>query len=330
MKKTIVILLAILLVIGSIVGCSSEQTQSNGTKAKQEKINLNFPTASTTGAVYPLGAALANLWNTKVEGVNVSAEASNGGVQNLNLIADGDAHISVAVTSIITEQKEGVNAFEGRAYDGVRILTSLYANYNQVVVRKNTDFDSFRDIKGKTFAVGAPGSTMEVESKNHTLKAGLKYPDDFKAQFVGPTESLDLLRNKQIDGFFMMAGIPTAAVTEALTTADAKILNIDEDIITALKAEYPWYTRAVIPAGTYDGQDEEVVTTAIKIMLICDEKVPDDVAYELVKVMWENIDSIKATNKVVEGMNLEDAAKDTAGIPLHPGALKYYKEKGVL
>jgi TRAP transporter TAXI family solute receptor len=326
MKKLIIILLSFLLVITLMGGCSSEQ----GNKSKTETINLKFPTASTTGAVYPLGAALANLWNSNIEGVNVSAEASNGGVQNLNLMADGDADISVAVTSIITEQREGVNAFAGRPYDGVRVLTSLYANYNQVVVRKDIGFDSFKDIKGKTFAAGAPGSTMEVETKNHTLKAGLKYPDDFKAQFVGPTESLDLLRNKQIDGFFMMAGIPTAAVTEALATADAKILNIDEDIISALQAEFPWYTRAVIPAGTYEGQDEEVVTTAIKIMLICDESVPDEVAYNLVKVMWENIDSIKATNKVVEGMKLEEAAQDTAGIPLHPGAEKYYKEKGVL
>lgn len=326
MKKIVVIMLSILLVITSLGGCSSE----NGNTEKSGTLNLKFPTASTTGAVYPLGAALANLWNNNIEGLNVSAEASNGGVQNLNLMADGDAHISVAVTSIITEQREGINAFEGRSYDGVRILTSLYANYNQVVVRQDSGIDSFKDLKDKTFAVGAPGSTMEVESKNHSIKAGLNYPDDFKAQFVGPTESLDLMRNKQIDGFFMMAGIPTAAVTEALATANAKILNIDEDIITALKEEYPWYTRAVIPAGTYDGQDEEVVTTAIKIMLICDESVPDEVAYQLVKEMWENIDSIKSTNKVVESMSIENAAQDTAGIPLHPGAEKFYKEKGVL
>jgi TRAP transporter TAXI family solute receptor len=326
MKKTSVFLLVVFLLTAMLLGCSSGE----GPAQEAQKLNLNFPTASTTGAVYPLGSALANLWNTKIENVNVSAEASNGGVQNLNLLADGEAHISVAVTSIITEQREGVNAFEGRAYDGVRVLTSLYANYNQVVVRKGSGFDSFKDIKGKTFAVGAPGSTMEVESKNHTIEAGLQYPDDFKAQFVGPTESLDLMRNKQIDGFFMMAGIPTAAVTEALATADAKVLDIDEDIISGLQAKYPWYTRAVIPAGTYDGQDKDVVTTAIKIMLICDQSVPEDVAYQLVKVMWENIDSIKATNKVVESMKLEDAAKDTAGIPLHPGAEKYYKEKGVI
>lgn len=326
MKKVMIIVLSVFLVMGSLAGCSPEKDPV----AKGEKLNLNFPTASTTGAVYPLGAALANLWNNNIEGVNVSAEASNGGVQNLNLMADGDAHISVAVTSIITEHQQGINAFEGRAYDGVRILTSLYANYNQVVVRNAAGVDSFKDLKGKTFAVGAPGSTMEVESKNHSLKAGLKYPDDFKAQFVGPTESLDLMRNKQIDGFFMMAGIPTAAITEALATADGKILSIDEDIISSLQEEYPWYIRAVIPAGTYEGQDKEVVTTAIKIMLICDKSVPDDIAYQLVKEMWENIDSIKATNKVVQSMSIDNAAQDTAGIPLHPGAERYYQEKGVL
>ncbi|MFZ5943728.1 MAG: TAXI family TRAP transporter solute-binding subunit [Bacillota bacterium] len=328
MKKVAVLLLVVFLFVSLITGCSPKQEEA--APVKKEKINLNFPTASTTGAVYPLGSALANLWNNKIEGVNVSAEASNGGVQNLNLLADKEAHISVAVTSIITEQKQGINSFKDRSYDGVRILTSLYANYNQVVVRKGTGFNTIKDIKGKTFAVGAPGSTMEVETKNHVEQAGLKYPDDFKAQFVGPTEALDLMRNKQIDGFMMMAGIPTAAVSEALSTADGMIASIDEDIIAGLKAKYPWYIRAVIPAGTYDGQDKEVVTTAIQIMLVCDESVPDDVAYDLVKVMWENLDTIKATNKVVKNMDINNAVKDTAGIPLHPGAEKYYKEKGVL
>lgn len=327
MKKVTFLLLVVLLSMSLLMGCSSKQGDA---PAAKEKVKLKFPTASTTGAVYPLGSALANLWNTKIDGVNVSAEASNGGVQNLNLIADKEAHVSVAVTSIITEQRQGVNSFKGRAYDGVRILTSLYANYNQVVVRKGTGFNTIKDIKGKTFAVGAPGSTMEVETKTHVEQAGLKYPGDFKAQFVGSTEALDLMRNRQIDGFMMMAGIPTAAVTEALSTANGMIASIDEDIITGLKAKYPWYTRAVIPAGTYDGQDKDVVTTAIQIMLICDKNLPDDVAYNLVKAMWENLDSIKATNKVVKDMNINNAVKDTAGIPLHPGAEKYYKEKGVL
>ncbi|MGI6694721.1 MAG: TAXI family TRAP transporter solute-binding subunit [Christensenellales bacterium] len=291
---------------------------------------LPFPTASTSGTVYAICASLANIWNEKIPGVQVSAEASNGGVQNLTLIADGEAKLGVAVTSILTDQKNGVGAFQGRAYDGMRVLTGLYMNYNQVVVSKASGINTIYDIEGKRFAPGAPGGTPTVETEVHFKTAGINFPDGFKASFVGFTEAVDLMRNKQMDGAWIMAGIPTSAVSELCATADAKLVPIDEEIITKLSSEFPWYARAVIPAGTYEGQDEDVVTTGVTITICIDESVPEDIVYNLTKTMYENIDNLKKVHNALKDLTVEKAVQNLAGLPIHDGALKYYKEAGVI
>jgi TRAP transporter TAXI family solute receptor len=245
-------------------------------------------------------------------------------------MSTGDAQVSVAVTSIITEQKQGTGKFEGRAYDGVRILTALYSNYNQVVTTRDSGIDSMKDLKGKRFAPGASGSTPEVETGIYFKAAGMNYPDDIKAQFVGFTEAVDLMRNKQLEGAWIQAGLPTAAVSEMCATANGKLISLDEDVIEKLTKEYPWYNRAIIPAGTYDGQDEDVVTISIVITLMVDESVPEDTVYEMTKVLWENVDTLKTTHNALKSLSVENAVKDLAGLPLHDGAKKYYEEVGVL
>lgn len=301
-----------------------------GQSASGEKLRLKFPTASTSGSIYSIGAATANLWNETIPGLEVSVEASNGGVQNLGLMQAGEAQVSVAVTSIISEQKEGLNKFEGKAYDGVRILTALYPNYNQIVVSGDSGIESLGDISGKRFAPGAAGSTTELETRLHLTQAGLSYPDGFKPQFVGFTEAVDLIRNKQLEGAWIQAGLPTSAVTEICTTAGGRLISVDEEVIDALTQQYPWYNRAVIPAGTYEGQEEDVVTTSIPITIIVDESVPQEQVYQMTKVFWENIDTLKKTHNALSQLSIEGAAKNLGGIALHPGAERYYREMGVL
>ena len=137
MRKTIILVLAVVLIAGLLIACNN---------STEEVIYLKFPTASTTGSIYPIGAAIANLWNENIEGLNVSVEASNGGVQNLNLVAENEAQIGVAVTNIMTHQKNGTGVFEGKQYDGIRVLTALYSNYNQIVVSGDSGINSLRDI----------------------------------------------------------------------------------------------------------------------------------------------------------------------------------------
>ena len=200
--------------------------------AERKKVNISFPTAATTGALYPLGAGIANLWNTKLGYVNARVQASNGGIQNLNLLKAGDAQVSFAVSSITYEALNGERGFKGRAYKDVRVLAGLYYNPNQVVARADSGVASLADFKGKSFAPGAAGGTTEVESRIHFTEAGLKYPDEIKAHFVGFTESIDLMRNKQLDGVWIMAGMPTAAVTEMCSTANGKLVGMDDELIS--------------------------------------------------------------------------------------------------
>ncbi len=295
-----------------------------------EKVNLSFPTAATTGALYPLGAGIADLWHTDLATVTARVQASNGGIQNLNLLKSGDAQVSFAVSSITYEALHGMRGFKDRAYEGVRILAGLYYNPNQIVSRSDAGVNALAEFKGKRFAPGAAGGTTEVETRVHFTAAGLKYPDDIKAQFVGFTESIDLMRNRQLDGVWIMAGMPTAAVTEMCATAGGKLVSIDDAVIDKLQAEYPWYSKFTIPAGTYDNQAEDVQTTAVKMLLLTDASLPDDLVYSLTKTFWENLEELGKAHAVMKTVTPDMAVKDLAGIPLHPGAEKYYREEGLM
>jgi TRAP transporter TAXI family solute receptor len=322
MKKISVLVLLITLLIPSLLFAAGDQ--------ETQKTVINFPTAATTGAVYPLGSAMSNLWNTKLPNVRASAQASAGGIANLNMLADGEAQLGVAVTSIMYESFNGIGSFEGRANPNLRVMIGLYSNPNQVVVTENSGIDSLTDLEGKRFASGAPGSTTEVETSLHLKASGVNYPDALRVQYVGFTEAIDLMRNKQLDGAWIMAGIPNAAVTEMLSTAGGKLVSLEESLIDTLKAEYPWYGAYTIPAGTYPGQDNDVLTSAIKITVCTDARVDDDVIYDLTKTFWENFEELQETQAPLKKVKLEEAVTDLAGLPIHEGAARYYREIGLL
>lgn len=298
--------------------------------AERARVNISFPTAATTGALYPLGAGISNLWNTRLDYVNARAQASNGGIQNLNLLKSKDAQVSFAVSSITYEALHGQRGFKDRAYGDVRVLAGLYYNPNQVVARRESGVNRLADFKGKRFAPGAPGGTTEVESRIHFLASGVDYPDAIKAQFVGFTESIDLMRNRQLDGAWIMAGVPTAAVTEMCATADGMLVGMDAELIARVQSEYPWYSEFIIPAGTYDNQSEPVRTTAVKMLLLTDASMPEDVVYDLARTFWENVDDLGKAHAVMKTVTKDMAVTDLAGIPLHPGAEKYYRSVGLL
>lgn len=317
------------LVLGACGGGDSS-SQEGGKEEGAKQQNLNFPTAGTTGTIYPLGSAMANLWGTEIEGLRVNAQASNGGVDNLNQMKEGEAHISFATSGIIWEAYNGERGFKDRKYEDVRIVAGLYYNPNQFVVREDAGIESVGDLKGKKFAPGSTGSTPEVESSIILPAYGINYPDDINANFVGFTEAIDLMRNKQIDGALIQAGLPTAAVTEMTSTADGKLIGIEPEIRKQLMEEYPWYSEMTIPAGTYENQEEDVDTLAIKMMLMADASVDEETIYQMTKVFWENLDQLEATHAIVKQMEIENAVTELAGIPLHDGAKRYYEEQGLL
>ncbi|MDR1831921.1 MAG: TAXI family TRAP transporter solute-binding subunit [Fusobacteriaceae bacterium] len=303
---------------------------AGATAFAKSTVTINFPTAATTGALYPLGAAITNLWTTKIDYVKASSQASGGGVENLNLLAMGEAQVSIAISSNCYESYTGTGTFDGRKNEKFRVIGGLYYNPNQVIVTKASGIDSLAKMKGAHFATGAVGSSTEGESKNHFTAAGLKYPDDIKVENIGFTEAVDMIRNKQLDGAWIMAALGNAAVTEATSTAGAVILNIDDAVIANLQKDYPWYAKLTIPAGTYAGQDKDIQTTAIKMVMFTTADLSEQTVYDLTKVFWENVEKLAESNKGLTGVKAADAVSDIANLPLHPGAEKYYKEIGVL
>lgn len=311
---------ALVLLLVIFVGCGQNQ----------EVQYINIPTASTTGTLYPFGNAIANLWNDNVNGIRANAQASNGGIDNLNLLEKGEANISMAVTSNVYQSYKGLEAFEGRANDKIRIITGLYYNPNQVIVSESSGINSLEDVKGHRFAPGSPGSTTEYEASIHLKYSGLNYPDDINAQYVNFTEAIDLVRNKQVEGAWIMAGAPTSAVTEMLKTTDTKLLEIPKNLVDEMKIDYPWYSNYTLKAGTYEELTEDMNTSAIKMVMFTSSDMDDDLIYELTKIFWENIEELKRTHNFLKEVTIEGAVTDIADLPLHEGALRYYKEIGII
>ena len=318
MKRMLFLALAAALLLA---GCTKEG------KPTQE---IRLSTAATTGALYPLGGALASLWGENLEGVRVTAQASAGGIENLRLLAEGEAELGFAVTSLLWEAQQGEGSFEEAPNDQIRVLAGLYYNPNQVVVTEQSGAQAMEDLEGLRFAPGTAGSTTSVETEIHLEQLGIDYPDGIQAQFVGFTEAVELMRNRQLDGAWVMAGLGNAAVTEIMATADGRLLSMDDSLIEALQEKYPWYARYVIPAGTYANQEEDVVTSAIKLALFCSAELDEQTAYELTRIMWENMDTLQQSIPALEGVELQDAVTDLAQIPLHEGARRYYEEQGLL
>lgn len=322
------LLIGMFIMVVIVSGC--DQLLNDADNEGEKDGGLKFPTGSTTGTIYPLGAAMTDLWENELDDVQVSVQASNGGIDNLNLLMDGEGDISFAVTSIVSEAYNGERSFEGRQYEDVRILGGIYLNPNQLVVKKDSGIDSPEDLKGKKFAPGSVGSTPEVESSIILPEYGIDYPDDIDENFVGFTEAIDLMQNNQLDGALIQAGLPTSAVSEMLSTADAELMDIDGEVRESLKEQYPWYTDMTIPKGTYEGQDEDIETLAIKMVIITDASVDDDTIYDLTKSLWENVEELESAHSIAKQMDIEEAATDLADVPIHDGAKRYYEEEGIL
>lgn len=339
MKKTLTVILCACLLVAALAGCgggskpapsapSSGSAPSESTAA-HAPVTINFPTAGASGALYAVGAAITDLWSTELDYVNAASRASNGGIDNLNQVADGEAQVSIAISSNCYQSMNGTDAFAGAANDKLRVIAGLYFNPNQVVVTEKSGISTLAEVKGKHFAVAAAGSSVEGECMNHFTAAGLQFPDDINTEQLAFGDAADMLQNGTLDGAWIMSGAPAAAVTQAATSG-CKLLNIDNDVIAKLQADYPWYAAYTIPAGTYPNQNEDVQTTAIKMVMFCGADLDEQTVYDLTKTLWENIDALGASQNNLKGLTAEEAVKDIAGLPLHDGAARYYKEVGVL
>ena len=297
--------------------------------ASAQAADINFVTAGTSGTFYAISVEVTKLWNENIEGMHAVATPSGGGVDNLNQAKDGEAQIGIANANLVYQSMMGTDAFEDDANPDIRIFAGLYYNPNQVVVTNASGIECFADFAGKHFSVGAAGSTTIDEASHHLATADLTL-EDMKTEYMDVASSADAIQNKQLDGAWIMAGAPNSGVTQILTSSDAKLLPISGEVVDMLKEDYPWYAAYAIPAGTYPGQEEDVPTSAVKLTLFLTPDVDEETAYQMVKVFWENWDSLTENFPALKAADPDKACEDLAGVPLHPGVEKYYREIGLI
>lgn len=298
---------------------------SNAEKAE----SLTFTTGTTTGVYYPLGALLSAHWSNETD-IDVSSQGSNGSVENLNLLKQGEADLALTTVNIIWEAYNGENSFESGAYEDVRILGNLYPNVSHIIASEGSGISKISDISGMSFVPGAAGSATEIESKlileSHGVDIG-----QVNENYVGFTEAVDLMRNKQVDAVNIYTGVPASAATELISTVDSKVISFsDEGIKNMTTDEYPWNFDYTIEEGTYDSQEGPIKTVGQFSSIAVDANVDEEVVYEITKSLWESLDKLAESHAVVKQFDPAKAVQGTADVPLHPGAERYYKEIGVI
>jgi TRAP transporter TAXI family solute receptor len=295
-----------------------------------ESINLSIGTGGTGGVYYPLGGGLANVLSKNVPGMSATAEVTGGSVDNLKLIGTGKPYLGFSMTDAALDAYKGEDKFKGQKVE-LRTLMVLYPNRMHVVSIEGTGVTSMKDLKGKRVSTGSPGSATEVMAFRVIEGAGLDKDKDMKRERLGVAESVNALKDKKIDAFFWVGGLPTAAVTDLAATPGVKIKMIDHaETVAPMNKKYGnLYVEDVIPKSTYSGMQADNKQATVMNILVSGASLSDEAAYNIVKTMFDKRADMIAVHKEAENFLLENQKTAATPIPFHPGALKYFKEKGV-
>lgn len=298
------------------------------TVAVAAPVYMSVATGGTTGTYYAVGGALAAAV-TKGGKIQCTAETGNASVANANLIATKGIEIAFVQNDITYWAYNGQLMFQGKPLKNIRTVASLYPEHVQVVIAKDAGIKSIADLKGKRVGVGAPGSGVEGDVQAIFKVAGLTYKDLKKADFLDFAATASRFKDNQIDAGFVVAGYPTAAIMDLTTTKDVALLNFDDATLAKLHKAYPFFVKSSIPAKTYKGINEAVNTPAVMAILITNDSVPEEQIYEFLNGMFSNLKDIAAVHAKGKEITLKGAL-DGLTAPLHPGAVKFYKEKGIM
>ena len=287
---------------------------------------INILTGGTSGVYYPLGVGLSKIYGEKIDGSKVQVQSTKASVENLNLIQSGKGEIAFVLGDSVKYGWEG-NAEAGFASKlaNLRGVAGIYPNYVHIVASKSSNIKSLADLKGKKVSVGAPKSGTELQARAILKAAGMSYADLGQVEYLPFGQSVELIKNRQIDATIQSAGLGVASIKDLANSVDVSIVEIPENIIVKLGAPY---VSATIPAGTYKGIDSDAKTAGIVNFLITSKEVSDKTAYEMTKHLFENLPALVATHSAAKSININNALTGMP-VPLHPGAEKYYKEKGI-
>ncbi|KAB2875972.1 MAG: TAXI family TRAP transporter solute-binding subunit [Burkholderiaceae bacterium] len=292
--------------------------------------NLSIATGGTGGVYYPMGGGIAAALSKYVPGMEATAEVTGGSVDNLKLIGSGKPYIGLSMADAAQDALRGENKFKDHKI-AVRTLMVLYPNRMHVVTVEGRGIAKMRDLKGKRVSTGSPGSATEVMAFRIIEAEGLDKDKDMTRERLGVAESVNAMKDGKIDAFFWVGGLPTAAVTDLANTPGTKIKLIDHaDIVPKMNQKYGnLYVEDVIPKATYKGMDADNHQATVMNILVANASMDDKTAYNIVKTIFDKRDELIAVHKEAANFKLENQKASASPLPYHPGAAKYFAEKGV-
>lgn len=332
-KKALTGLLALVLCL-SMAACGGSGTGNNGetssnTPASSGAVKrITFGTAGTAGALYPMGVAMSQTITDHVDGITATGEATAASVENLRNLHSGSMEMAISQTEVASFAYNGAGDYEGNAFTDIRAMYSAINNYLQVFVLADSSITSISDLRGKTVSMGAAGNGGEMAARTALLPGyGLSY-DDITPQFMGDADGAAALKDGKVDALVVTNPLNSATLTELTTSTAVRILPIDnEDFYAA----YPAYEKYTLPGGTYPGNDEDIIIPRSRV-IICtstNSGLTDDEVYEITKAIWENRDEWAGSHKSVENQCTWDEVLSGIAIPMAPGSIRYFEEKGL-
>ncbi len=295
----------------------------------QQQNRISITTGGTGGVYYPLGGGMANVLSKSVPGLSATAEVTGGSVDNLKLLGAGKSEVGFSMVDASWDAFNGTDKFKDNKVD-VRTLMVLYPNKTQIVTLDGSGISKLADLKGKRVSTGAPGSGVEVMALRVLEATGIDPKKDMKQERLSAAESANAIKDRKIDAFFWVGGVPTAAITDLAATPGIKIRLIDHaEVVDAMNKKYgPLYVKGVIPAGSYSGQDKPNANIDVWNILVASDKMSDKLAYDIVKTLFEKKPDLVAVHQEAQNIDLKNQAVGSP-IPFHPGAKKYLEEQGV-
>jgi len=295
----------------------------------QQGNRISITTGGTGGVYYPMGGGMANVLSKNVPGLQATAEVTGGSVDNLKLIGAGKSEVGFAMVDAAWEASQGLDKFKDNKVSA-RTLMVLYPNKMQVVTIDGTGINKLSDLKGKRVSTGSPGSGVEVMTLRVLEAMGIDPKKDIKQERLGAAESVNAIKDRKIDAFFWVGGVPTAALTDLAATPGIKMKMLDHaEAVEAMNKKYgPLYTKGTIAANAYQGMDKAVDNIDVWNILVTNDKMSDQMAYNIVKTLIEKKPELVAVHKEAENIDLK-SQNTGSPIPFHPGAKKYFEERGV-
>ncbi|MGE4453647.1 MAG: TAXI family TRAP transporter solute-binding subunit [Sphaerochaeta sp.] len=325
-RQLFLITLLVLLMSVSLFAAGDTEKAESG-ELDRSKYFITVATGPTSGLYYPIGGAFSSVFQNKL-GYKSSAQATGASAENITLIRENRAEMAIAMSDVVAQAYQGFGAYEGKEpATELRALLGLYPNYVQLVTTDKTGITKFTDLKGKRVGIGAPNSGVEVNARMMYEAHGMTYADS-KVDYLNYGEAIAQLKNNMVDAVFVTSGIPNATIMELGTTSKIVLVPIEGEGLETLKKNYPFFVEATIPSDVYD-TDSDIKTATVRNIMIVNESLPVDVAYDLTKGIFENIGDIQAAHATAKQHITLENSHLGVDIPFHEGAIKYYEEAGL-